>query len=217
MSNGKLESVKEIVTRIAAEGAGVDAPEAEKGSDPRGNLPDAPQSLPCHICGKPKGQPPDRCPGHYDGTPSDPKNFLSFQLPDGWNQWSATASSLNCSRPARCRSTKCAAPKGWKIFSRSKTASYWYLRVLRPPPRWRILAKCRSIRRSSQMGKSPGGLEFRGGCSSKPASRPASWRTCGGCSGSQKRGAGAQKENEHERIRRTTWTARNGRQEDRQP
>lgn len=27
----------------------------------------------CHICGKEKGQPPDRCPGHYTDTPSDPR------------------------------------------------------------------------------------------------------------------------------------------------
>lgn len=28
--------------------------------------------LACHICGKSKGQPPDRCGGHYSGTTSDP-------------------------------------------------------------------------------------------------------------------------------------------------
>ena len=29
----------------------------------------------CWICGKRKGQPPDRCPGHYEGTPRDPKHY----------------------------------------------------------------------------------------------------------------------------------------------
>jgi len=29
----------------------------------------------CWICGKEKGQPPERCNGHYEGTPSDWKNF----------------------------------------------------------------------------------------------------------------------------------------------
>jgi hypothetical protein len=28
------------------------------------------REIPCHICGKLKGQPPDRCPGHYEGTES---------------------------------------------------------------------------------------------------------------------------------------------------
>jgi hypothetical protein len=28
------------------------------------------QAPPCWICGKSKGQPPERCPGHYEGTSS---------------------------------------------------------------------------------------------------------------------------------------------------
>lgn len=28
------------------------------------------KDLPCWICGKLKGQPPERCPGHYEGTSS---------------------------------------------------------------------------------------------------------------------------------------------------
>lgn len=36
-------------------------------------LPEPGVQIPCHICGKAKGQPPERCPGHYDGTSSAPE------------------------------------------------------------------------------------------------------------------------------------------------
>jgi len=31
--------------------------------------------LKCWICGKEKGQPPERCPGHYEGTDTDPSLY----------------------------------------------------------------------------------------------------------------------------------------------
>lgn len=34
-----------------------------------------PSDHPCWFCNKPKGQGPDRCSGHYKGTPSDQDNF----------------------------------------------------------------------------------------------------------------------------------------------
>jgi len=47
------------------------AASAKEGCVP-GNCSQRPVPINCFICGKLKGQPPDRCNGHYVGTASDP-------------------------------------------------------------------------------------------------------------------------------------------------
>ncbi len=44
-------------------------------------MPDRPPELPCWVCGKPKGQPPDRCPGHYSFPGEEPMPAPARPLP----------------------------------------------------------------------------------------------------------------------------------------
>ncbi len=39
--------------------------------------------LHCHICGKPKGQPPERCPGHYESRPTCCRKHQDLGYDDG--------------------------------------------------------------------------------------------------------------------------------------
>lgn len=64
----------------------------------------------CLICGKQKGQPPERCNGHYSGTPSDPK-LLPIAISFTQEEWTRVALALSV---AQLEYTRSANSRGQK-------------------------------------------------------------------------------------------------------